>query len=195
MTTYVATAFGDSATGQAVSTVVFVSLLAAGMSTLDGILVALSAMVTHDLYGRFAPAGGDPKKALLVSRLVLVGVGLVAFVIALDPPALVGLFAQKGVYGLAAASFVPVVFGVLVQGKISARSMAVASGVGLLLHLVLHLGLGVDNPAVSSCYAIIASVMIGLVGLGWERRHARSSTDLHPPLPTQDDAPSRGPVS
>lgn len=166
VTVYVQQAFGTSLSGELLTTGVLVALLAAGMSTLDGILVALSAMVTHDLLLRLRPAGSvDPAAALRASRWVLVAVGLLAFALAVDPPALVGLFAQKGVYGLAAASFVPVVLGVLVRGPISARIPAVAAAVALVTHLALHLGFGVENPAVSACYAIMASVMVALVML------------------------------
>jgi SSS family solute:Na+ symporter/sodium/pantothenate symporter len=180
VTMYVASAFGETFWGQALTGTVFVALLAAGMSTLDGILVALSAMVTHDLYFKLRPGAElDPKGALMASRIVLVAVGLISFVVALDPPQLVGLFAQKGVYGLAAASFVPIVFGVLVRGKIPAGIMAMASGLALVTHLVLHLLLGVTNPAVSSCYAIIASVLVALIALAVRRA---SASDATPPF-------------
>jgi SSS family solute:Na+ symporter/sodium/pantothenate symporter len=174
VTTYVAQAFGDALGGQLVSATVLVALLAAGMSTLDGILVALSAMVTNDLYLPLAGRGATDR-SLLVSRIVLVVVGLVAFLLALDPPTFVGLFAQKGVYGLAAASFVPIVFGVLVRATISARIMSLAAGTGLAVHLYLDLAHGVANPAVSACYAILASVMIALLSMAWVRTR-RSAT-------------------
>lgn len=160
---YVGEAFGPGVGGAVLATVVLVALLAAGMSTLDGILVALSAMVTHDLYLRLRPQ--DAAGGLRLSRYVLVGVGLVAFLLALDPPKLVGLFAQKGVYGLAAASFVPIVLGVLVRGHVPARLAGLAAITGLVLHLVLHLGLGVENPAVSACWAILGSSALAAVAM------------------------------
>jgi sodium/pantothenate symporter len=166
VTTWVQLAFGDSIGAELVTTGVLVALLAAGMSTLDGILVALSAMVTHDLLLPLSPrAAADPRAALAASRWVLVGVGIVSFLFALDPPALVGLFAQKGVYGLAAASFVPIVFGVLVRGRLSAGIAAASSVTALVVHFGLHLGLGVANPAISACWAIMASVMLALAML------------------------------
>jgi sodium/pantothenate symporter len=52
--------FGSSAWGEYVLVFIFITLLAAGMSTLDGILVALSAMVVNDivrpLFGEIATA-------------------------------------------------------------------------------------------------------------------------------------------
>jgi sodium/pantothenate symporter len=182
VTVYVSTAFGESFAGQAVSTIVFVALLAAGMSTLDGILVALSAMVTHDLWLRLRRGAElDPRGALLVSRIVLVAVGIAAFVVALDPPELVGLFAQKGVYGLAAASFVPIVFGVLVRGRIPAWLVGGAAVLALVIHLVAHGWLGVTNPAVSSCYAILASLMVALVAM-FSRRLATATRPAPNPM-------------
>jgi len=134
------------------------------MSTLDGILVAIAAVVSHDLVMR-GKATDDPKKGLLASRLALVGVGLASFVLAIDPPQLVGLFAQRGVYALAAASFVPIVFGVLVRGHVPAVLVAIAAATGVVVHLVLPLVAEVPNPAVSATWAILASTMVGLVGL------------------------------
>lgn len=164
---YVAEAFGSGVSGSVLATVIMVALLAAGMSTLDGILVALSAMVTHDIYLRLRPQ--DAEGGLKLSRYVLVAVGLVAFALALDPPKLVGLFAQKGVYGIAAASFVPIVLGVVVRGEVSARVVGAAAVTGLVLHLVLHLAMGVENPAVSACWAIFASGLVAAVPMTLRR--------------------------
>ncbi|MCR9161731.1 MAG: sodium:solute symporter family transporter [Nannocystaceae bacterium] len=163
VTTYVSTAFGSGTLAEGLTAAVFVALLAAGMSTLDGILVAVSAMVTHDLYLRGPRADASPRKALAASRWAVIIIGLVAFAMAIDPPALVGLFAQKGVYGLAAASFVPLVFGVLRRGPLPVVPVAVASGFALALHFSLHLSGTLPNPAVSASWAILASTALGLV--------------------------------
>ncbi|MEX1367485.1 MAG: sodium:solute symporter family protein [Nannocystaceae bacterium] len=186
---YVAEAFGTGLGGNVVATTVMVALLAAGMSTLDGILVALSAMVTHDLYLRLRPQ--DAAGGLRLSRYVLVGVGLVAFGLALDPPPLVGLFAQKGVYGIAAASFVPIVLGVLVRGPVSARLAGAAAVTGLSLHLLLHLGLGVANPAVSACWAILASSLLAAVGMALSRRLSTDEGRGSPRVTHRPTAPAR----
>ncbi len=163
VTNYVATAFGDGTLAEGFTAAVFVALLAAGMSTLDGILVAVSAMVTHDLYLRGPRAEASPAKALAASRWAVIIIGLVAFAMAIDPPALIGLFAQKGVYGLAAASFVPLVFGVLRGGALPVVPVAIASGFALALHFSLHLSGVLPNPAVSATWAILASTALGLV--------------------------------
>lgn len=173
VTDYVLGAFGDGALADIMASVMLVTLLAAGMSTLDGILVALSAMVVHDLVLRGKRRDADARVGLRASRIALVGVGVVAFVVALDPPALVGLFAQKGVYGLAAASFAPILLGVLVRGTIPAWVPASAAVVAMTFHVGLQTFAGVENPAVSSAWAILVSISFATAALVWARRGAR----------------------
>jgi sodium/pantothenate symporter len=136
---------------------IFLTLLAAGMSTLDGILVSLSAMVINDIV---TPLFGELKNSLMWSRILLVMVGLVSLYLAWNPPPLIGLFAQKGVYGLAAASAAPILFGVLYSGEVNARWVFVAALIGLILHLALNLFGGVVNPAVSAMVGIIVSTSL-----------------------------------
>lgn len=154
---YLLREFMGSAGGEIVLAFIFVALLAAGMSTLDGILVSLSAMVVTDI---LKPMGLADRHGLLVSRCVLVGVGLIGLWLAWNPPALVGLFAQTGVYGLAAASIAPILLGVWLRGAVPLWVIAPAAFIGLATHLTGNLFLGVTNPAVSATCGIFAA-------LGW----------------------------
>ncbi len=154
--------FSSSVWGEYALVFIFITLLAAGMSTLDGILVSLSAMVVNDLV---EPLFGSKINALSLSRWVLVLVGVVGVWLAWDPPPLIGLFAQKGVYGLAAASLVPVLFGVLVPRHIPLWVVVISAAIGLSFHLVLSFYFGIKNPAISATYAILASSAFGLLGL------------------------------
>ena len=162
VTEYLLVEFSGTAWGAYVLTFVFITLLAAGMSTLDGILVSLSAMVVNDIYQPlFGTRSGG--QGLMLSRIVLVFVGVFAGLLAWHPPQLVGLFAQKGVYGLAAASLVPLLFGVMVKRELPLWAVAGCAFSALIIHLVLNLGMGVVNPAVSASYAILVSLGMGLV--------------------------------
>jgi SSS family solute:Na+ symporter/sodium/pantothenate symporter len=165
VTNYIGHAFASSGWGAYVLTFISITLLAAGMSTLDGILVALSAMVVNDLYYPLSGSKRDPKKGLWLSRIVLVSVGLFSYALAWNPPKLVGLFAQKGVYGLAAASLVPILFGVLIKREIPLWIISGAAMIGLGGHLTMNLFLGVLNPAVSSSYAILLSLGFSIVAM------------------------------
>ena len=157
--------FSNSVIGQYLSAFVNIALLAAGVSTLDGILVSLSSMTVNDIYAPLVKDKMNPKKALSISRYTLIAIGILSAVIAWNPPALVGLFAQKGVYGLAAASLFPILFGVLYRGEIPKFALWGASLIGLFGHLYLNLSGMILNPAVSSTYSIFASIVFGVISL------------------------------
>ncbi len=152
---YILTEFGAH-----YSVVITLTLLAAGLSTLDGILVAISTMVVKDIY---MPFKNSDQSALKLSRLTLIAIGLISYVIALYPPRYIGLFAQKGVYGLASASFVPLLFGTLYKGSIRVSTIFISSIIGLITHLYLNIWGGYDNPAVSATYAIFLSSITFLI--------------------------------
>ena len=156
---YITAEFGSSAAGSYILAFIGITLLAAGMSTLDGILVALSAMVVRDIYQPLA--GNKPfaeGRGLLLSRVVLISIGVIAVVIAYDPPPLVGIFAQKGVYGLGAASLVPLLFGITLRKPAPAWMAGSAAVIGLLVHVLLITLGGIANPAVAAAYAILVSL-------------------------------------
>lgn len=158
---YIGDEFSRFAWGGYALVFISITLLAAGMSTLDGILVSLSSMVVKDLY---LPMTGETQfqqgAGLMLSRVVLVLVGVAAYVIALNPPELIGLFAQKGVYGLAAASLVPVVLGTLSRSKPSSAIAWAAAVSALGTHLLAIFVFDVANPAVAATYAIAVSVVL-----------------------------------
>ena len=102
-------------------------------------------------------------------------VGIIGLTLAWNPPPLIGLFAQKGVYGLAAASLVPMLFGVLFRGSLPLSLIASASISALLIHFYLNLFGGIANPAVSASYAILTSIAYVLLGLAYLRiRNAKN---------------------
>ena len=125
----------------------------------------------------------DPSSLVLINIILAVMMFGVSLDLRLDdfkrivrePKApLIGLFAQKGVYGLAAASLVPMLFGVLVQRPLPLWLVFGASLIGLFGHFLLHLGFGMDNPAVSASYAILLSLGYALGGLLWLQFNTRA---------------------
>ncbi len=161
VTHYLLHEFSSTTIGPYLLPFITITLLAAGLSTLDGILVSLSAMVVSDIYRPLARASCPEefqRKGLILSRWVLVAIGLISLAFAWDPPRMVGLFAQKGVYGLGAATLVPILFGVIGPKEINPYAVLVASLIGLLGHLYLNIFGGVYNPANSCAYASLASI-------------------------------------
>ena len=160
--TYITETFKGTLWGQYFTSLVSIGLLAAGLSTLDGILVSLSSMVVNDIYDPWM-SKKIKLNSLNLSRVVLVLIGLISLYFAWSPPKLVGLFAQKGVYGLAAASIVPITFGVFFKRSLSPFQIGFCSVGALLLHLYLNLFGGVMNPSVSATYGIFFSFTAGIL--------------------------------
>lgn len=101
----VMTTFLESQLPAWVFVLVSVVLLAAAMSTLDGLLVSISTIVANDVVGQIWGAERlDAGRRLQISHGVLVVIAIAAFLINLEPPQLLGVFGQVGVYGLALAS-------------------------------------------------------------------------------------------
>lgn len=171
---------------------VAVALLAAGMSTLDGILVALSSIAANDLFLnlaerrwlRHAPAHVKARVAHRVSQGILVAMGAVSFAIALSPPRLLGIFGQVGVYGIVAASAVPILIGIVVPsaGKRTALAAAVT---GVAVHLVLYFAGVSANPGVTATYAILASAAMALPAVVRATRRRQSTATAHLGLSSQ----------
>lgn len=161
VTSYLTQVIGGVGIWGVIQAFVAVALLAAGMSTLDGILVALSSMVVHDLYLPFRNA--QQGTGLVLSRWVLVGIGAFSLALAWNPPRLVGIFAQQGVYGLAAASVVPICWGTLTSQKIPVALVWLSALSGLSIHLLGNLALGISNPSVSASYGILVSASFAVI--------------------------------
>jgi SSS family solute:Na+ symporter/sodium/pantothenate symporter len=183
--------------------VIAVALMAAGMSTLDGILVALSSIAANDLFlnltrNNVLKNRSRKERSIIAhraSQVILVLIGLTTFVICLEPPKLLGIFGQLGVYGIVAAGAVPILFGIIVpQGY---RRVAFAAAIaGPMVHFILYAWvsraqssgtdlavqvqgwgplqylfdtgapqLGLLNPGVTATYGIIVSALIVLPAL------------------------------
>ena len=174
MTVYITKTFSPT-----MLAVIMVALMAAGMSTLDGILLALSSIAANDLFLNLTRNNvlkdkteeEQGKIAYYAGQGILVLLGLITFAIALNPPKLLGIFGQVGVYGIVAASLSPILSGILFK-NINRWAVFVASVSALLTHFGLYawassgaktaLEYGFANPGVTATYGIILSLAIAL---------------------------------
>ena len=165
-----------------VFSVISVVLLAAAMSTLDGILVGVSTITSNDLvinlidrYGKGLTDATRQRLAHRVSQAVLVAVGVFTFIICLDPPPLLGIFGQVGVYAMAAAAVPPLLAGVLFD-RVSVPLVWSASCAALLIHFGLFFfgtrlfptaPLTFANPGVTVTLAVLLTAVPALVLTAW----------------------------
>ncbi len=167
-----------------VQTIIAIAIVAAGMSTLDGILVALSAIVANDIYlvarrRRHPDSEDDLALAFRVGRYSLIAIALLSFVLSLAQhyrkDFSVAIFAQEGVYALFAATFVPLLFGVF-DRDLPKGLVVAASSTALAVHfffrysgLTLLTTADQTNPGLTATYGVVASLLVVGVGRGWAR--------------------------
>jgi sodium/pantothenate symporter len=161
-----------------VGVVVFLGLIAAGMSTLEGLIQSLSLIVTKDLVGNVHDALvgrelGD-RFLFVLNRAVIAALAVASFGLAwwqlVSPNLSVIIFAQLGVYAYFAAAFVPVLFGTFLDDTPLA-AVATASVVALAVHYGLyytgHLwfpyyeGVAVKNPGIATALGVVAATVTG----------------------------------
>lgn len=174
MTVYLQNAFPDW-----LFTIVSVVLLAAAMSTLDGLLVGISTITANDLvlnvidkFGKSHLSEADKMRlAFRVSHIVLIVIAVLTFAVTLNPPKLLGIFGQVGVYGLVLAAVPPLLAGVLFK-KGSLRLVWSMSVLALAVHFGLYFfgnslfptsPLAFGNPAVTATIGLGLSVIPVLI--------------------------------
>ena len=140
MTVYLQNAFPDW-----LFTIISVVLLAAAMSTLDGLLVGVSTITANDLVLNILDKFGKTqlseqekmRTAFRVSHIVLILIAILTFFVTLSPPKLLGIFGQLGVYGLVLAAVSPLLAGVLFQ-KVNLSFVWGMSVLAIIVHFGMY---------------------------------------------------------
>jgi sodium/pantothenate symporter len=171
-----------------VGIILVMGLIAAGISTLEGLIQSVSTMMTADLVrpvairllpvvGRSYPAEGERRARLELwtNRAVIGLLGIVAVWISwgqlVSPDLSVAILAQNGVYAYFAAAFVPVLFGTFMK-NVPKYAPMVASLTAIVVHFTIYYGRFTSymqtptrNPGVPAAIAICLSVTAGLAVL------------------------------
>jgi len=181
MTVYLKTVFPE-----AMFTFVSIVLLAAAMSTLDGLLVSMSTITANDLVlnvigkRRREQLSEEQQMsfALKVSHVVLVVIAVAAFLINLQPPKLLGIFGQTGVYGLTTAAALPLLLGVLFR-KLPLALVWTGSMAALVIHFGLFFNgdamfpnstLTFSNPGVTAALSTLVTIPLMAAIAAWLNR-------------------------
>ncbi len=173
---YIASHFGP-----AMQVLISIGLLCAGISTLEGLVLAISAICSVDLFlvplgERLMPRKSQAERgkvALVVGRASIAVAAVVTGLLSLqqiaDPTGgSVAIFAQYGIYGLITASFVPLGAGMFIP---TATKPAVVTGA--LASLAAYIGAAAvgftamsNNPAfLATCGVFAGWSAFGLVQL------------------------------
>lgn len=157
--------------------VVTLGLIAAGISTLEGLIQSLSITFTSDLLiaNSTKLQGWSDRKKIMLNRWVIVLLAIVAIALSakqiLKPDLSVAIFAQNGVYAFFSAAFFPLVMGMFSK-KTNVGAAAASSITALVVHFSMYYAnIGsymqndVNNPAIPATFAILSSVAVGYLWL------------------------------
>ncbi|WP_240374414.1 sodium:solute symporter family protein [Bacillus piscicola] len=144
-----------------------VVILAAAMSTTDGIFVVISTVFANDIYRKVLVRRGIiraseekvHRTSLLISRVAVVIVGIVAFLIVLKPPQYMGDVMWIGISGVAAGTMGPILYAVFGKKKASPRAAEASMIVGLLSYFIIYFG-GIEQSTMA------AGAWSTLIGIG-----------------------------
>lgn len=112
--------------------------LAAALSTADGLLLAIANALSHDVYYRMIDPKADTKKRLVISRVLLIGVALVAAYVASTKPSTI-LSMVAWAFSIAASGLFPaLVMGVWWKRTSSQGAIAgMIAGYGVCLYYLI----------------------------------------------------------
>jgi len=166
--------------------------LAAALSTASGLLLVISSSLSHDLYYRLIKPTATEGERLMVGRLVIFGAILVAGYFGINPPGFVAEVVAFA-FGLAAASFFPLILLGIFDKRINSTGAISGMIVGLVFTTVMIVGqrsvqlLGTPEPMIGPFFGITAQG-IGTVGmiLNFVITYAVSHATEAPPQEVQD---------
>jgi sodium/pantothenate symporter len=161
-----------------VGVLVFLGLISAGMSTLEGLIQSMSIIITNDLIHNLHDAFTDSELSdqflFKLNRFVITVLAVLSFGLAywqlVAPNLSVIIFAQLGVFAYFAAAFVPVLFGTFFHDTPRAAVIAAAM-TAVFVHFTLYysgqhyfpyyMGVAVKNPGISTALGVVAATAVG----------------------------------
>ena len=139
--------------------------LAAALSTADGLLLAISNALSHDIYYKVVDPSASTQKRVTISKLLLLAVAFIAAYAASQKPA--DILSLVGVaFSLAASTlFPPLVLGVFWQRANYQGALAgMFTGFGVCLYYMLHTSTMLGGNA-SGQWLHIAPISAGIFGV------------------------------
>lgn len=143
--------------------------LAAALSTASGLLLVISSALAHDIYGEIINPAATDKNKLVVGRIMIIVAVILAGLLGIFP---LGFVAEvvAFAFGLAAASFFPVIVMGIFWQRANKEGAIAGMSVGLVFTFVMIVlmraqnVLGLEEPIVESFLGINAQG-IGVVGM------------------------------
>ena len=139
--------------------------LAAALSTADGLLLAISNALSHDIYYKVVDPAASTQKRVTISKLLLLGVAFIAAYVASQKPADI-LSLVGAAFSLAASTLFPaLVLGVFWKRANNAGAIAgMLAGFAVCLYYMLHTNPILGGSAAGQWFSI-APFSAGIFGV------------------------------
>ena len=154
--------------GYVATALIFITLIAAAMSTLNGVVVGMCTNLGTEVI----PASLGEKKSLRFVRIIVGAVGVVVILLALNPPDFILLIGMWGYNILMASALVPMICSLWIP-KVSKVSV-IASAITAIVVFIAIMASGVTLNGAWACgWSVPASVVAVLIseGILLIRRH------------------------
>ncbi|MGI6127809.1 MAG: sodium:solute symporter family transporter [Planifilum sp.] len=141
-------------------------VIAAAMSTTDGIFVVMSTSIANDIYRKFLVPRGivktNPEKveatAFKLSRYTVIVIGIVAFLLALNPPDSIGMYIWIGISGVVSGTLGPLLIGIYFPKLATATAAKVSLVTGVLSYLIIALLNFEKSTMAAGAWAVLIGV-------------------------------------
>jgi sodium/pantothenate symporter len=146
-------------------------ILSAALSTTDGIYIVVSTAVANDIFLEFLVEEGhiemEAERADRVSKylaqVTTLFVGVIAFLIVLEPPALLGELIWVGISGVAAASVPPVMLGIYFPNFVTRKGACASVMAGLGGYPLIYFFTDIPSILVQGTYAVAFATIVMIV--------------------------------
>jgi len=153
-------------------------IIAAAMSTTDGIFVVMSTIVANDIYLKFLVRRGYIKKtqaeaehtALWLSRWSVIAVGVIASLIVFNPPESIGMFIWIGISGVASGTLGPLLASLFFPGLATRTAASCSLVSGLVAYLLILLTGAIKSTMAAGSVGVLVGLAVMLV-VGSATRH------------------------
>lgn len=151
-----------------VTALVGVVILAASMSTTDGIFVVISTIFANDIFFKVlvkrnivkASHSKANRISLLISRITVVIVGIVSLLIVYNQPEYLGDIMWIGISGVAAGTLGPILYALFGKRKASPRAAEISMIVGILTYLIIYFAGIIPSTMAAGGWSTVVGVVV-----------------------------------
>lgn len=163
---------------------VVVTILAAALSTTDGLFVVMSTVFANDIYRKFLVRRGHikvseermEKTAMSISRWAVIVVGILACFLVLNPPPFLGDLMWIGISGVSAGTLGPVLYAVFSRKKASPRAAEASMVIGLVTYLIIVFTGIESSPQAAGGWATCVGIAVMFILANILKRPSEEST-------------------